>query len=62
LEENSSAVEVKLTKDEVEKVRKLVESAEVHGARYIFPLVPLLIFRYPEQMQAHLYADTPEKK
>ena len=50
MEENSSAVDVKLTKDEVEKVRKLVESAEVHGDRY------------PEQMAAHLYADTPEKK
>jgi hypothetical protein len=46
LEENSAAVEVKLTKEEVEEVRKLVESTEVFGDRYAFTLL-LLITQIP---------------
>lgn len=46
LEENSAAVEVKLTKEEVEEVRKLVESTEVLGDRYTFIWL-LLIMQVP---------------
>jgi diketogulonate reductase-like aldo/keto reductase len=35
LEENAAAVEIKLTKEELDEIRKLVESAEVHGERYV---------------------------
>ena len=47
LEENMGALDVKLTKEENEKIRKAIESAEVHGGRY------------PEAMMGLLYADTP---
>lgn len=48
LEENLRAVDVTLTEEENREIRKAVESAEVHGARY------------PEAMSAVLFADTPE--
>lgn len=48
LEENMAALDVKLTSSENAEIRKAVESAEVHGQRY------------PEQMAAALFADTPE--
>lgn len=47
LEENLGALEVQLTADEEKEIRKLVEGAEVHGARYSAASV------------AHLFADTP---
>ncbi|CZT44912.1 probable IN2-2 protein [Rhynchosporium secalis] len=50
LEENVKALDVKLSKEDVEEVRKLVEGAEVHGDRY------------PEAMAGHLFADTPALK
>lgn len=50
LEENLGALEVKLSKEEEKEIRDMVEGAEVHGGRY------------PEQMMAHLFADTPELK
>jgi len=46
LEENLGSLNVKLTGEEEQEVRKLVESAEVHG------------LRYPEAMVGYLYADT----
>ena len=48
LEENMKALEVKLTKEEEEEIRKVVDAAEVHGDRY------------PEAMMGRLFADTPE--
>lgn len=48
LEENLGALEVKLTQEEVQEVRDLVESAEVHGTRY------------PAALLATLFASTPE--
>ena len=48
LEENMGALEVKLTKEEEQEIRKVVDSAEVHGTRY------------PESFMARLFADTPE--
>lgn len=39
---------VKITKEEDEAIRKAIEEAEVHGARY------------PEQMAGALFADSPE--
>jgi len=50
LEENLGALNVKLTKEEEQEIRKLVENAEVHGERY------------PEMMMGHLFADTPPLK
>ncbi|KAH7356420.1 aldo-keto reductase, putative [Rhexocercosporidium sp. MPI-PUGE-AT-0058] len=47
LEENMGALNVKLSKEEEIGIRKLVQSAEVHGERY------------PEAMAGHLFADTP---
>ena len=47
LEENLGAVDVKLTKEENAAIRKAVEDAEVHGARY------------PEAMSGLLFADSP---
>lgn len=47
LEENMGALNVKLSKEEEQEIRSLVENAEVHGARY------------PEAMVASLFADTP---
>lgn len=46
LEENQGALDVKLTGEEEKEIRKLVESAEVHGERY------------PEAMMGRLFADT----
>jgi aryl-alcohol dehydrogenase-like predicted oxidoreductase len=34
LEENVKAAKIQLTKQEVEEVRKVAESAEIRGARY----------------------------
>ena len=34
LEENVEAAKIQLTKQEVEEVRKVAESAEIRGARY----------------------------
>ena len=48
LEENMGALEVKLTKEEEQEIRKAVEAAEVHGDRY------------PEAMMGRLFGDTPE--
>jgi len=50
LEENLKAFDVKLSKDEEDEIRKLVENAEVHGERY------------PEAMAGYLFADTPALK
>ena len=47
LEENLGALKVKLTKEEDQEIRKAVEGAEVHGARY------------PEAMAKTLFGDTP---
>jgi aryl-alcohol dehydrogenase-like predicted oxidoreductase len=47
LEENLGALNVKLTREEEQEIRELVENAEVHGERY------------PEEMMAYLFADTP---
>lgn len=47
LEENHGALEVKLTPEELKEIRDLIAAAEVHGSRY------------PEQMTAALFADTP---
>jgi aryl-alcohol dehydrogenase-like predicted oxidoreductase len=47
LEENHGALEVKLTAEELKAIRDLIAAAEVHGSRY------------PEQMAATLFADTP---
>lgn len=48
LVENLGALDVKLTDDENKEIRKAVEEAEVHGARY------------PERMSGALFADSPE--
>ena len=48
LEENLGALNVKLSSSENAEIRKAVESAEVHGQRY------------PEQMSAKLFGNTPE--
>lgn len=50
LEENMGALDVKLTKEENEHIRKAIEGAEVHGGRY------------PEAMASTLFADTPAMK
>ena len=50
LEENAGAAKIQLTKEEVDEVRKVVDSAEIRGARY------------PEMMQGALFADTPKWK
>ncbi len=50
LEENLGACEVKISEEEEKEIRKAVEDAEVHGARY------------PEHMMGSLFADTPELK
>lgn len=47
LEENWGALEVKLTKEENQEIRKAVQESEVHGDRY------------PEAMMGGLFADTP---
>jgi aryl-alcohol dehydrogenase-like predicted oxidoreductase len=47
LEENLGALNVKLTKEEEQEIRALVENAEVHGGRY------------PEMMAGNLFGDTP---
>ena len=48
LEENMGALDVKLSKEEEQEIRKVVDEAEVHGERY------------PEGMMGRLFADTPE--
>ena len=48
LEENLGALEVKLTGEEEQEIRKVVDGAEVHGTRY------------PEAFMSRLFADTPE--
>jgi len=48
LEENLGALEIKLTPEENQEMRKMIESAEVHGTRY------------PEDFMFTLFADTPE--
>ncbi|KAF2740873.1 putative aldo-keto reductase [Polyplosphaeria fusca] len=48
LKENVGSLQVHLTKDEEQKIRKACEAAEIVGARY------------PESFVANLYADTPE--
>ena len=48
LEENLGALEVKLTKEEEQEMRKVVDKAEVHGTRY------------PESFMSRCFADTPE--
>ena len=48
LEENLGALTVKLTDEEDREIRKAVEGAEVHGARY------------PEAMAKSLFGETPE--
>ena len=48
LEENLGALEVKLTGEEEQEIRKVVDGAEVHGTRY------------PEGLMSRLFADTPE--
>ena len=48
LEENMGALEVKLTKEEEQEMREVVDKAEVHGTRY------------PESFMSRLFADTPE--
>ncbi|KAM3072528.1 hypothetical protein ACMFMG_009324 [Clarireedia jacksonii] len=47
LEENLGSLNVTLTGEEEKEIRKAVETAEVHGARY------------PEGMAGYLFADTP---
>ena len=47
LEENLGSLDIKLTDDEEQEIRKLCEEAEVHGERY------------PEAMAGSCYADTP---
>jgi len=47
LEENLGALEVKLTPEENQAIRKLVESADIQGGRY------------PEGLAGFLFADTP---
>ena len=48
LEENMGALDVTLSKEEEQEIRKVVDEAEVHGERY------------PEGMMGRLFADTPE--
>ncbi|KAJ1305131.1 hypothetical protein OPQ81_000168 [Rhizoctonia solani] len=48
VEENFGASQIKLTPDELQTLRKLVDETEISGAQY------------PPQLQAMLYADTPE--
>lgn len=50
LQENAQAAKIQLTKEEVEEVRRVAESAEIRGSRY------------PEMMQGALFADTPKQK
>jgi hypothetical protein len=50
LEENLGALKLKLTDAELAAVRKQAEEADVAAAGD----------RYPPEMAAHLYADTPE--
>jgi diketogulonate reductase-like aldo/keto reductase len=47
LEENVHALDVKLSNEEVAEIRKVVDAAEVHGARY------------PDGFVAETYRDSP---
>lgn len=49
VKENLGSLHVKLSKEEEQEIRKACEEAEIHGERY------------PEQMMAYLFADTPEE-
>ncbi|KDN43278.1 hypothetical protein RSAG8_06245, partial [Rhizoctonia solani AG-8 WAC10335] len=48
IEENFNASQIKLTTEELQALRKLVDESELSGAQY------------PPKLQAMLYADTPE--
>ncbi|CAE6420664.1 unnamed protein product [Rhizoctonia solani] len=48
IEENFSASRIKLTAEEVQVLKKLIEETDISGAQY------------PPKLQAMLYADTPE--
>ena len=50
LEENAKAAHIKLSKEEIQEIRKACEKASVVGERY------------PEGMCAHLFADSAPKK
>ena len=50
LEENMAALSVELTSSETAEIREAVDNTQVHGERY------------PEQMSASLFADSPELK
>ena len=50
LEENLGAFDVKLSEGEVKEIRRVVESAEVHGGRY------------PEALAHTLFRDSPPLK
>lgn len=49
LEENMGALKVKLSEDDVKKIRKAVENQETAGVR-----------RYPAGMADQVFSDTPE--
>ena len=49
VKENLGALEVNLSKEEEQEIRKVVESAEVHGERY------------PRAFMDYLFADTPKE-
>jgi len=49
LKENLGSLHVSLSKEEMQELRQVVESAEVHGERY------------PAQMKTYLFGDTPEE-
>lgn len=50
LKENLGSLDVKLSKDEEQQIRKACEEADVSGERYA------------PQLMAQCYADTPELK
>lgn len=64
LEENAAAANIKLTLEEIQQVRSLVESAEVEGDRYIFDkrIANLSLFRYPPGLMEQIFIDTPPRK
>jgi hypothetical protein len=61
LKENADAAHITLKKDVLDEVRKIVESSEVHGERYILSIA-FTNTRYPARMVGNLYADTPPLK
>jgi hypothetical protein len=50
VKENLASLNIKLSKEEEQEIRKACEEAEIHGERY------------PEQMLSTLFADTPEEE